>query len=683
VGDGLALVDNAIGAITEMVRVAAAGQEAETIVRADQQLAMAWETIHRTESELESIRQHREQAHKALSEARATLAAAEAHWGALQARGAQDPSVAERVADLQQRVQALEAILEQATPSAFVEALEAATSVAALGTSVTGELDAFESLMEQSGQALAASQRLLDDAQGRMAELQQSLPLFVLDESAAAIADARSTLEEAANLVAAGTWHGYQTGTSLAQQAQAALQAAIARLAATAEAVQKLDAQRQQVGREARLKLREQAEALAGRWSLYGRHWHPLRQQALADALQNLDAADAAWDALPEAYRSTGACAESELGDLETQVGRVAELYAQARQGIAALVDELAHIESLRTQLESGLAKLDAEIAPELARMREAMLPELAERYDAWLADYQAQRATLSDPSQIDYERATLQWLPTVTEEAQQIRSAYEGDVAHYSAELKDAQRRLSRAWARLQRLDPLKAPLPAEDITQLTQDYERWVSAVEENADSPAALSVLVTREATELERRMEAARQQIEEGRQSLASLNRQFSQLQQSLQRTRASLRSLEQDSQWSQIRWVLGTGEEAWERALAAQEAAAQSESLDLAVSEMGRAVSLGQEALQTYSGAEQQLKAALDRLNREFRAATAELDRAQRRAGQLRQQGPSEELSALDERIAEAMILVSMAQNAVTYDDALRHLRESQEVLARD
>jgi chromosome segregation ATPase len=643
---------------------------------------MAKETILQAEQALSAIRDNRVQAREAQERVRAGLGGVDARWEGLQGIGARDPSVAARVAELRQQETALKATLAEATPAAYEQAVADAQKLDALGTTLTGELAALDDTIGKSTASESEALALLERAKAALAQAISAMPDVALDESSRVIAEAQDVISQSGNLLAQGTWHGYQTAASLLEQGKSMLETALAGMESTGASVEALNVLRGQGSDEARRVLRERASALAQSWSVYGRHWHPLRQQAYATALQTLDAADAAWSALPEDYVGAGALDQTRLAGVQAGMHTVTARLQESRQGIEALEAELVHVESLRQELEAGLATLDGTTVPALAARRETMLPELLERYETWLGDYQVQRLALTDPARIDYERAVGQWLPTVTGGAQGILTAYDGDLAHYSKLLADARKRLEKSWQRLDRMDPTSKPLPQEDVTALTEGYGTWMATGEAETANPAVLSTLVTREAGDLERRIEAARRQISEGRQSLNGLERQFEQVGQSLQKTRSTLRSLEQDSQWHQITWVLGSGEEAWERALAAQTSASETESLEMAINEMRRAVNLGQEAQQVFTGTEQQLRSAMDRLNREFRAATADLDRAQRRAAQLRQRGPSEELDALDESIASAMSLVSMAQNAGTFDDALRHLRESQEVLAR-
>jgi chromosome segregation ATPase len=269
-----------------------------------------------------------------------------------------------------------------------------------------------------------------------------------------------------------------------------------------------------------------------------------------------------------------------------------------------------------------------------------------------------------------------------VSGEARGILAAHEVDMATYVRQLGDAARRLERGWQRLQKLSPGEPPRPEEDIDQLTLDYQTWQATADAESNNPAVLADLATRQAEDLERRMEAARRQVSDGRETLVAQDKQYAQIGQTVNRARTALRSLQQDTQWQQINWALATGEEAWERAQAAQVSSRLAESLDLAANEMRRAVSIGQEAQQAYATAEQQLRAAQDRLNREYRTTTTELDRAQRRTQELRIKGQTVELAALEAQIASAQGLLGEAKSATTFDEALTDLRQAQEVLAR-
>jgi len=681
-GDDLALVDNAMGQATEGIRSSTIADPLDALSQADQQLVMAQETIQRSEQALDAIRENRAQAQTGADAARASVAAAQRRWAELQARGAQDPAVAARLSELAEGSSGLDATLMEATPAAYARAVEGADTLEALGKTISGELQALDDLMARCERATGASAALVEQAEAAVEDRGDALKSLDLDEARTALAEARDTLSQAQGLRSTGSWHGFQAATTLAEQASALLTEAIAGVEASSEVAQALLARRDQVSTEARQALREKGARLADGWAAYGRHWHPSRQQSLSDALALVGEADAAWSELPQSFVEAGSLSQSGLTAIRDSLDTVVSRYERARDAIDALEVDLERVQGLRSQLETGLEAFEQNTLPALAARRDTMLPELLERYESWLLEFQTQRDGMDDPTQIDYERAALQWLPGTLAEAQAVLEAYDGDLAHYRKLLEDGQKRLERGWQRLQRLNPLEKPLPREDISLLTAEYEAWRAAAEEAVDSPAALSTLATHQVVELERRMDEARTQISDGRQTLSSLERQFQQLTQSVQKSRTALHTLLQDSQWHQISWVLGSGEEIWERALAAQTSSRAAESLEIAIDEMRRALSVGQEAHQVYSGTEQQLRSALDRLNKEFRAITSALDRTQRRAGQIRQDGPSEELDVLDECIAQSMSALSMAQNAASFEDALRYLREAQDIIER-
>ena len=77
-----------------------------------------------------------------------------------------------------------------------------------------------------------------------------------------------------------------------------------------------------------------------------------------------------------------------------------------------------------------------------------------------------------------------------------------------------------------------------------------------------------------------------------------------------------------------------------------------------------------------------MESALSRLDEELRTATTALERGRRRMEQMRDQGPSEELTALEELGANAKNAIETARNAKTFEDALRYLRDANNVLTR-
>ncbi|MHB1317457.1 MAG: hypothetical protein ACYCYF_02440, partial [Anaerolineae bacterium] len=280
-GDSLALVDNALGAATESIRATDAENELATILHADQQLSMAAETIGQAESELGAIRDSRMSATQAVERTRATLSGVTARWELLQSRGARDPSVAARIAELVQRGLALDGTMALATPQAYAQAITQSQDVVALGTTASGELQALEAAMERSTEAVSLNSGRMEKVESMIAESSAALPDLALDESTAAVTEAQELVAQAQAALAEGTWHGYQTAATLSEQAKETLEAASEGIASTREAVHMLSNQREGANEDVRQGLRERATTLAADWAVYGRHWHPLRQESL------------------------------------------------------------------------------------------------------------------------------------------------------------------------------------------------------------------------------------------------------------------------------------------------------------------------------------------------------------------------------------------------------------------
>ncbi|MGI6367410.1 MAG: hypothetical protein ACOX2L_03465 [Anaerolineae bacterium] len=681
-GDSLALVDNAIGSSMEAVYQATEDNLLDTVLQAEEQLTMAGETIAQADEDLTAARTHRVDAQVATERVRSAVAEVSTRWQALQEQGVTDSSAAQRVNELLEASAGLDETLNAATVEAFQSATVVGDETLGLATTIMGELEALDAARSASEAGITRGQALATEARDALVAAQEQHPQVFWDSSAADVELGAQLLSDAERQRAQGTQYGYRTAASLAEEAQTTLTAALGKVGDATERAAELASDREGLGDAARAALREKGAELARGWEPYARHWLPLRSAEYDEAVALLDAADAAWSEIPLAFRDQGTALESELPALVTALATVKQACDGARANIERLESGLSVLQDKHQRLDEGLEDVDKRLVAALAARRDTMLPELAERHDTWLADYRQVRATLEDQSQVDYEQAVNSWLPEVRTAGENIMSAYDGDLAHYGRELESVRRRLQRSYQRLERLDPLEPPLPTEDVAKLLADYQSWVSTAEAESANPAAMANLATHQADHLERRIEQARTQISDGRQALNALRRQFQQLGQAVQRTRSSLRSLEHDNQWQQISWVLGSGEEPWERALAAQSASQEATVLDQAVNDMQRAVTLGQEAHDIYSGTEQQLRSALERLNREFRTASNLLDRAQRRANALRQQGESEALTELDEHIANAMSVVSLAQSAGTFEDALQQLSAAQSELER-
>ncbi len=680
-GDILARLDNSLTASLADVKTGAAGELPEIVLQADDVLSDATEKMQEAERDLSTIIENRERGQRILERIESGQALVAERWKALQGRGVTDRAVAAQIQGLAERAEDLKSSARPANPAAYAALIEGTDDYDAMFRSLTGQLDALDDIIKQSKQAVTGDVQLLLQAQA-VCDRREADAWLVLDESRELVAEAQELYRQAEEQQSLGTWRGYQTTMSLAPKAKETLNRALEMAESSILTAERLRKLRDESDRAVRRALVERAERVETELAKYSQHWDEDVQSHLEDALARLGQADQAWQQLPETFVSEGNLAQSELDQVDGILSSVTGNMGHARTTIERLEGYLEQISQKQAVLEDGLTMLDDKLLPSLASIHEAMLPELRERFDTWLSGYESARSKYEDLFQVDVVKAVDEWLPGTVAEAREILQVHKNDVAYYQKQVREARRRMQKEWERLQKLDPTQRPRPDVDLDELTAEYEDWQTTGEKVQDNPAVMSALISRRMMTLERRIEAARREIIEGRQALSAMERQFKQQADAIQRTRADIRALHQDSQWRRVDWVLGDGESLWEGGLALQELSRDSDTLSDSINQMQRALNSAQEAQVVYAASQQQLGSALERLNREFRAATTELERVQRQAGQLRPEGPSEALNRLDERAASATGLISMAQNATSFEDALRHLRAAQETLTR-
>lgn len=681
IGQGVASLDRSLGEGLDAMRQAEPEKLAAAALQCEGRLAKAVELARALERDLQRAIEVRRRALEGVERMDAGVRALQERWRGLEARGAREPAVAQRVRDLALVASELAGIAKSATTQAYEETLAGLDDYQALERSLSDQFEALEGLMRSSQEALVSSAATAAEAQRACDALREDGGLE-LDLCDALLVQTNEIRSQAKGQLALGTWYGYQTSLSLAEQARQKAKETADLSEATSMELAQVRTDRPLATPQVRDSLRERAHSADTALRYYARHWDDARQAEFERIYTMLTQADAAWELLPAALQRGEMPRQSELRAAAEALKQTTAATRRAHQLVEAQEGTLTRLNSQRRMLDEGLTEVDRDLLPTLEGVRDAMLPELLERYEAWSARYLARLPELKNAAQVNYDEVADRWLPETLAQARNILATHGEDVARYRRLAQEARKRIEREWQRLQKLDPMQRPLPEENLEQLTSDHEAWQAEIAAEIESPAALSELAGRRLAALERRIEAARRQITEGRQTLASLDRQYGQQLQSMQKSRAVMRALVQDSQWRQIEWDLADGEEQVERAAIYQEASREAESLDEAINQMRRAVNTAQEAQQIYHGVEQQLTSAQDRLNREFRAANADLDRAQRRAGQLRSQGQSDALRALEARCAAATSLIGMAQNAATFENALRHLREAQEELAR-
>ena len=681
-GTGLGQVDDSLGGAFQSMREASPDEVAARTLESEQTLVEATEAARALESDLQEAIAIRQRALESLERADSGLRLVEERWSGMQARGAKDPAMAQGVQALGGARAELVSLAEPATPAAYAEVLARMDAYHTQERSLGEQLDALDGLMHRSQEALTGDVGALTAAL-EACDAARASDRLELDICDAQVAQAKELYAQAEEQQAMGTWHGYQTALSFAEQARETVAEATALAERSGQDLAQIEADRQQAAPERRAAIRDGADKAGLALQYYVHHWNDERESEWERVNTLLEQADRAWHSLPASLLEDRTLKQSELPAIGETLERITAATRRAQQLVEELEGYHARVSSQRRTLEEGLAELENDLNAELAAVQERMLPEVRDQYDAWCESYQARLRTLQDAAQIDYDEAADQWLPKTLSEGREIQAAHQEDISRYRSLSQEALRRLDKEWQRLQKLDPMQHPRPhEEELERLIADYDGWQSAIEAQEDNPAVLSDLVSRHASSLEKRIDAVRDEIVEGRQTLTALDKQYQQQLQAVQKSRKTIRTLLQDSQWGEIEWDLADGESLVERAVTHQEASRQADLLEEAANQMRRAVKMAEEAAQIYQGMEQQLRSAQDKLNREFRAASADLDRAQRRAGELRQQGASEALHGLEERCASATGLISLAQSAATFEDALRHLREAQEDLAR-
>lgn len=648
---------------------------------ADAEAAHAAGEIEAMDRLISEVATARQRARNLLERVESGLRLASQRWEALKSRGAQDGEIA----SLLERAQSLALRLAQTAKAHTVEAYNQVISQAAeydqAFQELSSALDHLDEMMRQSKEAIEGDVQRLAECQALCDEMVAQEPLLELDESTELIRQASEAYREAENQRALGTIEGYEQALRLSQRAQSLLAQAETIAAPVMEQVTEVRTLLEALSPEARTQWRERVEAAREHLAAYGAHWAAGLDSAYAEALAQLDAVNADLDEVPSDIRFQNALRQSELAEAMGPLRRAARDFQRAQELIAGLEREQERILTRRAELERALERINEELLPALRAQSEEMLPELRERLETLEIAYSEHCASLENPLELDYDYEVGEWLPSILREIDEIHLTHENDIQHYRMALREAISVIDRQWARLTRLEPQRPPRPDEDIAQLAADLDAWREKVEAVQSSPLAMRDLLGQEATALQRRIEAAQNQIIEGRRTLDALARQYRRLSKSVQDLRSTVRALRTNSPWPQLAWDEREAEALWEEATAVQHEAEQAERISAAINTLQRAVNLAEQAERAYGRFEYQMRTALARLNEELEAVANRLEKQQRLADQLRELGPSDDLAALDARNERVEALIEMARGATTIDDALRHLREAADVLA--
>mgnify|MGYP005844342297 CR=1 FL=1 len=634
------------------------------------------------EQTLTGYAQARSDAENLIERVRSGVQLAEERWRALQARGATEPSIGRRLAALRVEATSLVKVAEERTLESYAQAQEQGGDLVQELEVINAELAHLDELMQRSRAAVEGDVSIVAQVQAACEELMRQWNIAEPDESLVIIERAATTYLEAERQHGLGIIEGYERALALSKEASEEILRAEALTTTFAEQIPQvldlLQATQPQVLED----WQQRAVACQEALSPYVVHWRNGLNAVHAEATGFLEQVLADLDRVPEAIREKRLFKQTQLGEALETLEHAFSSLESAAEAIEHLEQEQGRITALRQQFEAAAKELAEITWPDLEALSHVMLPELADKLKTLFQEYRQGLRARSGPADTNYDEATQDWLPSIIARIEEIAGLHEADVTHYRRVARDRRRHLDRLWSRLERLAPLEPPRPEEDAERLAADLEDWHTEVNKEKDNPLALSLLVGRRAHVLEQRLTTARQQIIEGRRALKGLRRQYARHVQAVQSLRSAIRDLERHSQWSQITWDLDEADALWEHTGTVERAALAAATLSEAVNQMQRAVNSAERAAQTYARLEHEIDTALARLDDELAEINTALLRGQRRAEQLQKEGHDPEADHLLARCEAATRIVEMAQQASSFEDALRHLREASNRLAR-
>jgi len=318
---------------------------------------------------------------------------------------------------------------------------------------------------------------------------------------------------------------------------------------------------------------------------------------------------------------------------------------------------------------------------PEALDVSDQMAPELQQRLARLNDTVRLGQAGYENPAQANYDQALNEWLPAARHALEEILSEHQSSLGYYGDLVRDAIRRIDRAWDRISRLDPQRRPGPEQDVRQLAADLDSWRADADGHADEPLVLRETVRR-ASNLEQRLEALSREITEERKALDGLGRDYARQSQAVEALRSALSGLQARSGWKSLRWSLEVPEGAWEQSRELANASGKANTFAEARNLLQQALTSAAQAQQLYRRSEDEIAGALSRLDNESTAILSRMRRAERWATELRQQGAPEDLAEVERAIDRAQQEHEAAHTADTFEEALRHLREAANALTR-
>ena len=600
-------------------------------------------------------------------------------WEALRQRGVTEPAIARALDSLRASADDLSSAVIERSVQAYHRVGDGAEAFELQFEQLMGRMDALLALAETSREALEGAAEAASRVRELCDEVVSSDSRLEPDVGRGLLQQAEEALGEAGQQWRLGTLDGYERARQLAEAASERLLQEEDVVAAMPERVRRLVglgtwAERVDLGR-----WRERVDRLAQELGRYTHHWKAGLETQVQSLRACLDQADAELHALPPHVREQRSFRQSELDEVMEGLARFEAAMARAEETLAELFQEAERLGALREELSEALLSLRTKTLPAFESLLDKMLPELRDRAKGHLDGLGEQMAMYADLG-IDHDQAVREWLPAVQQELDALWREHEQNVQYYQEALGEAVGKIDRQWARLSRLAPQEPPGPEEDVHLLAEDLDVWRSEGQRNLDSPVALREII-RQGPAFEQRIEAMRAQVAEGRRALTGARRRYQWVIQSLHDLRRDIQKTRDQSQWSHLEWELGEAQRSWEKAIAFERSSQGAETLVEAHNALQQGLSAAQQALQLYRRAERQILSGLRRLDGERRRLEGALGTQEQAAEKLRQQGDMDGATKVYEVIRDVRQLIRTAENAASFEDALRHLRQGENRLA--
>jgi len=622
----------------------------------------------------------RERAEGRLEASKTGLEHLDERWAALERLGVTEAGLGRALARLRIDLVQAQELFGPRTLGAYEAVLEACEAIDGRIEALNANMTQLASLQEEARAALEGDLAHLSTSQESVESLASEGLGLDPDVSRRMIEEASELYLQAETQRELGTIEGYQAAIAMAQEARTLLAEAEERLLALPNQLRAVRDELANLDGEVLDDWRHRASRLTDELAAYQVHWNGGLSERANDALGALDDVALMLERIPPRAREQGRFLQSELDDLAGVLDGASQAMAQAQALVGELESDLLRLEEQRALVDERVAKLNSSIWAELEGFSGRMLPGLRERYRALSQEYRDKLSTLSDPAQVNYDHCVNIWLPDIETASADIKLAHERDTSHYQRMVRERAAQVEKKWARLVRLDPLDPPLPEENVERLERDVERWLTDLEKQQGNLPVQREALGKRADDLERRIEGAIRQVDEGRAELRALEKRFDRHAQAVRSARGRLRDLERTSAWPNIDWELDDIEARWEQATLERHAARTSPSLQDARQRMTQAIASSETADDAFQEALRGMHGDLQVLSGDLRQATQALDRALGEVELLEEQGEADDAETLRLACNRAQERLDAAQEARTPEDVSRALRDVNELL---